>query len=85
MEGGAMANLPVAVTSAMPKAATKHQIALGDFSEMFVGVWDSIQILVNPYDSAAYARGGVKVRAMLTADSAVRRHEAFVIASDLAI
>lgn len=85
MEGGAMANLPVAVTSAMPKAATKHQIALGDFSEMFVGVWDSIQILVNPYDSAAYARGGVKVRAMLTADSAVRRHEAFVIASDVAL
>lgn len=85
MEGGAMANLPVAVTSAMPKAATKHQIALGDFSEMFVGVWDSIQLLVNPYDSAAYARGGVKVRAMLTADSAVRRPEAFVIASDVTI
>ena len=84
MEGGAMANLPVAVTNAMPKAATKHQIALGDFSEMFVGVWDSIQILVNPFDSAAYARGGVKVRAMLTADSAVRRPEAFVLASDVA-
>jgi len=29
--------------------------------------------------------GGVKVRAMLTADSAVRRPEAFVIASDVTV
>ena len=85
MENGSMAGLPVAVSNQVPPAALKGQVVLANFSEMFVGVWDSIQILVNPYDSAAYARGGVKVRAMLTADSAVRRPEAFVIASDVAI
>ena len=85
MENGSMAGLPVAVSNQVPPAALKGQVVLANFSEMFVGVWDSIQILVNPYDTAAYARGGVKVRAMLTADSAVRRPEAFVIASDVAI
>jgi HK97 family phage major capsid protein len=85
MENGSMAGLPVAVSNQVPLAATKGQVVLANFSEMFVGVWDSIQILVNPYDSAAYARGGVKVRAMLTADSAVRRPEAFVIASDVTV
>lgn len=87
LENGQAAGLPVAVSNAMPTKGTapaKGQVILGDFSELFVGVWDSVQILVNPYESAAYARGGVKVRAMMTADSAVRRPEAFVVASDVA-
>ena len=85
MENGAMAGLPVAVSNQVPLKTLKGQVVLGSFDEMFVGVWDSLQILANPYDSAAYARGGVKVRAMLTADSAVRRPEAFVVASDVTV
>lgn len=83
MENGQVAGLPVAVTNQIPLKATKGQVVLGDFSEMFVGIYDSIQILVNPFESAAYARGGVKVRALMTADAAVRRPEAFVVASDV--
>ena len=85
MDGGLMAGLPVVVSNQVPLKTAKGQVVLGNFSEMFVGVWDSVQILVNPYESAAYARGGVKVRAMLTADAAVRRPEAFVVASDLTV
>lgn len=85
MENGQVASLPVAVANQVPLKATKGQVILGDFSEMFVGVWDSLEILVNPYDSAAYARGGVKVRALMTADCAVRRPEAFVVASDVTV
>lgn len=84
LENGVMAGLPAAVSNVVPLKATKGQVILGSFDEMFVGVWDSVQILVNPYEAAAYARGGVKVRAMMTADSAVRRPEAFVVASDVA-
>ena len=84
LENGQMAGLPAAVSNVVPLKATKGQVILGEFSELFVGVWDSVQILVNPYESAAYARGGVKVRAMMTADCAVRRPEAFVVASDVA-
>lgn len=84
MENGQVDGLPVAVSNQVPPKATKGQIVLGDFTELFVGVWDSVQILVNPYETAAYARGGVKVRALMTADAAVRRPDAFVVASDVA-
>ena len=85
MDGGQVAGLPVAVSNQVPLKTAKGQVVLGDFTEMFVGVWDSLEILVNPYDSAAYARGGVKVRALMTADCAVRRAEAFVVASDVTV
>ncbi|AVP57101.1 phage major capsid protein [Pulveribacter suum] len=88
LEGGTLAGLPVAVTNQVPGKGTspvKGQIVLGDFSEMFVGVWDSVQILVNPYAEGPYKRGGVMVRALMTADVAVRRPEAFVVASDVAL
>lgn len=85
MDNGQMAGLPVAVSNQVPLKTAKGQVILGDFTEMFVGVWDSVQILVNPYESAAYSRGGVKVRALMTADAAVRRPEAFVVASDLVV
>ncbi len=84
LQGGAIDGIPVAVSNFVPLKTTKGQVIVGDFSEMFVGVWDAVQILVNPYESAAYARGGVKVRALMTADAAVRRPEAFVVASDVA-
>ncbi len=50
-----------------------------------LGVWSEVDILVNPFDSAAYARGGVLVRAMSTVGIAVRRPEAFVFAEDVTI
>ena len=56
---------------------------LGDFSQVMLGIWREVDILVNPFDSTAYARGGVLVRAMATCDVAVRHPEAFVVADDV--
>jgi HK97 family phage major capsid protein len=85
MENGQVGGLNVAVSNQVPLKTAKGQIIAGDFSEMFVGVWDSIQLMSNPYEGAAYARGGVKVRAIMTADCVVRRPESFVIASDIVV
>lgn len=85
MEGGRMADMPVAVTNQVPLKTKAGQILLGDFRQLLIGVWDSVQILANPYDSEAYARGGVKIRALMTADAVVRRPEAFVLASDIVV
>lgn len=85
MEDGRMANMPVAVTNQVPLKVKAGQLLLGDFRQLLIGVWDSVQILANPYDSEAYARGGVKIRAMMTADAVVRRPEAFVLASDIVV
>ncbi|HYC42357.1 MAG TPA: phage major capsid protein [Noviherbaspirillum sp.] len=86
MSGGQIADLPAYSTNQVPNVDADSGVAiLGDWSQVLLGIWSEIDILVNPYDSAAYARGGVKVRAMSTVDIAVRHPEAFVVANDVAI
>jgi len=58
---------------------------LGDWSQVLLGIWSEVDILVNPYAQPAYGRGGILVRAMSTVDVAVRHPQAFVVASDLAL
>ena len=85
MEGGRMADLPVAITNQMKLSGATGQVLLGDFRQLLIGVWDSVQILANPYAEGPYSRGAVQVRALMTADAVVRRPEAFVLASDLVV
>lgn len=86
MSNGQVADLTAYSTNQVPNVdATKGRIILGDWSQVLLGIWSEIDILVNPYDSAAYARGAVKVRAMSTVDIAVRHAESFVVANDVAI
>lgn len=88
MEAGKMADLPVHVTNQVPVVTgtpDSGQLILGDWSQVLLGIWSELDILVNPFDSVAYARGGVLVRAMATVDTAVRHPKAFVVASDVAL
>lgn len=88
IENGRMAELPLFVTNQIPeKTGTPDtgRLILGDWSQVLLGVWSEVDILVNPYESTAYNRGGVKVRAMATCDIAVRHPEAFVVADDIGL
>lgn len=89
MEGGRMADRAVSVTNQVPLAGEDPdftgQVILGDFSQVLLGVWSEVDLLVNPYETSAYEKGAVKVRAMSTVDVAIRHPEAFVIASDVSI
>jgi HK97 family phage major capsid protein len=58
---------------------------LGDWSQVLLGIWSEIDILVNPYAQPAYGRGGVLIRAMSTVDIALRHPEAFVVANDIGL
>ena len=87
-ESGRMADLPLHVTNQIPvkdAATDTGRLILGDFSQVMLGVWSELDILVNPYESTAYARGGVKVRAMATCDVAIRHPNAFVVADDITL
>jgi HK97 family phage major capsid protein len=89
LENGRMADMPVYVTNQVPINTTPNpdtgRLILGDWSQVMLGVWSEVDILVNPYDSTAYARGGVLVRAMSTVDIAIRHPESFVVADDIAL
>jgi HK97 family phage major capsid protein len=82
LDGGRMADLPAWVTNQVPGTTDGGTVILGDFSQAMLGIWSELDILVNPYESTAYARGGVAVRAMATVDVGIRHPEAFVVASD---
>lgn len=83
LERGRLAELPLYVTNQVPLATTLGQIILGDWSQAMLGIWSEIDILVNPYETTAYSKGNVQVRAMSTVDVALRHPEAFVVASDI--
>lgn len=88
-DDGKMAGIQSYSTNQVPNNATPDPDAgiaiLGDWSQVLLGIWSEIDILVNPYAQPAYGRGGVLVRAMSTVDVAVRHPQAFVVASDLAL
>jgi HK97 family phage major capsid protein len=85
-DDGRIAGLPAYSTNQVPDVDVDNGLAiLGDWSQVMLGIWSEIDILVNPYAETPYRRGGVLVRAMSTVDIAVRHPEAFVVASDVAI
>jgi HK97 family phage major capsid protein len=83
-----MAGYPAGVTSALPGVAgaspeDKALVIFGEWSSLIIGYWSGTDILVNPYESTAYAKGRVLVRAMRDVNVAVRHVEAFAFSDNL--
>jgi len=74
MDGpNSLAGYPLLSTALMPLGAA----IFGKWSDLIIGYWSSFDLLVNPYESVAYSKGNVQVRAMLTCDITVRHIESF--------
>lgn len=86
-EPGSLASYPLLTSTLVPTTlgagSDKTALVLGDWSELMIGYWSELDILVNPYESSAYSKGNVQVRAMATCDVAVRHPEAFCAAVDI--
>ncbi len=81
-------NLPTSFSNQVPKTlggapGTEHGLIYGDWSELLMGIWSEVDILVNPFESTAYAKGNISIRAMATVDIAVRNPKAFVSIEDV--
>lgn len=88
MENGKLADIPVAVTNQLAEKAgspAKGRIICGDFSEMFIGTWGSVDVLTNQFAEGPYSRGAVQVRILTTMDMVPRREDAFVIVDDITL
>lgn len=66
------------VPSTLNPGGNQSALIYGDWTEMLIGVWSALDVLVNPYESTAYAKGNVSVRSMATVDVALRNPQAFV-------
>ena len=86
-DDGRIAGIQSYSTNQVPNNTTPNPdtgiAILGDWSQVLLGIYSELDVLVNPYAQPAYGRGGVLVRAMSTVDVAVRHPEAFVVASDI--
>jgi len=77
-------NEPATFSNQVPTtlgSGDEHGLVYGDWSELLIGIWSEIDILVNPFESTAYSKGNVSIRAMATVDCAVRHPLAFVSAT----
>lgn len=89
-EPNALAGYPAAVTNLVPSDLVKSTgtglsaLIFGNFQDLILGFWSELDLLVNPYESTAYAKGNVSVRAMMTLDLAVRHTESFAAIQDVA-
>ena len=75
-------NIPTTIGTAPNN--NKTALIFGNWSDLLLGYWSELDILVNPYEATAYSKGNVQVRAMLTMDIAVRHAASFSAAVDIA-
>jgi HK97 family phage major capsid protein len=84
MEGpDSLAGYPVQVSTILDASDTETTsvVIFGAWSQLLVGYWSGVDILVNPYESTAYMRGRVLMRVMRDVDVAVRHGQSFAYAS----
>jgi HK97 family phage major capsid protein len=84
-----LAGFPMARTNLCPSTLTKGSgtnlsaAIFADWSQLLIGVWSSIDLLINPFDSTAFPKGNILVRAMMTLDVQLRQPKAFAALDDI--
>jgi HK97 family phage major capsid protein len=78
-----LAGYPVQTSTILDQADTASQsiVIFGAWSQLLVGYWSGVDILINPFESTAYMRGRVLMRVMRDVDVAVRHGQSFAYAS----
>jgi HK97 family phage major capsid protein len=78
-----LAGYPVQITSQMDGSgdspAVGGKMLFGDFSQVILAFWGDggADILINPYESTAYAAGNILMRGFIEADVLIRHPEGF--------
>jgi HK97 family phage major capsid protein len=67
----AFTNLAVGITG------KENPIVFANWSDLIIGMWSELDLLINPYDSAAYSKGNILIRGAMTIDVAKRHVASF--------
>ena len=88
-EPGTLAGYQVRQTTNVPINLTKGSgtdlsaAIFANWADLLIGYWSTVDILVNPYHTDVYSKGGVKINALQDCDIAVRHPESFSVAVDI--
>lgn len=86
---GTLAGYPLAMSNLVPSTLTKggtqncSALIFGNWADMLIGFWSQLDLLVNPFESTAYSKGNVLIRAMMTCDVTLRHVKSFAFAGDI--
>jgi HK97 family phage major capsid protein len=58
-------------------AAPTDPLVFGNWADLVIAFWSELDVLVNPYESTAFSKGNVQIRAAMTLDIAKRHPESF--------
>jgi HK97 family phage major capsid protein len=76
-----LAGYPYLSSSLVPLNANspsdKTALIFGNWADLLIGFWSEFDFLVNPFETTAYTKGNVQVRAMATCDVKLRHIESF--------
>jgi HK97 family phage major capsid protein len=80
-----LAGYPAVASTIVPAGASgpEYPLVYGQWSDLIMGYWSELDVLVNPYETTAYSKGNVKIRTMATCDVALRHVESFAYYGDL--
>ena len=80
-----LAGYPYVSSSLVPLDASspsdKTSLIFGNWSDLLIGFWSEFDFLVNPFESTAFTKGNVQVRAMATCDVKLRHVESFAFSN----
>lgn len=82
-EQRAFSNVVPATLTKGTSAGNCSALIFGNWQDLIIGYWSELDLLTNPYESTAYAKGNIQVRGMLTADIAVRNVASFAAIQDI--
>jgi HK97 family phage major capsid protein/HK97 family phage prohead protease len=85
-----LAGYPLVATSLVPSNLVKgasgavcSALIFGNFADVLLGYWSELDVLVNPYESTAYAKGNVQIRGFISMDVKLRHPESFAAIQDI--
>jgi HK97 family phage major capsid protein len=82
-------NEPAMFSNQVPSNLTKGSgtnlsaTIYGVWSDLVIGYWSSVDIILNPYADSVASKGGALLHAFLDADVALRHPESFVVCKDI--
>jgi HK97 family phage major capsid protein len=84
----ALAGYPLLTTTALaggPPSSPPTTLIFGAWQNVMIGSWSGIDILLNPFEATAYAKGRVKVRVMKDCDVQIRHGSAFAYSDQISL
>lgn len=88
-EPGNLAGYALRQSTHVPDNLTKgtgsalSALIFANWADLLIGYWSAVDILVNPYETNVYAKGGVLINALQDCDVQIRHAESFAVAKDV--